>query len=182
MNKVLDFKSYLENVSESAIQKYSMDQISGALDSIESDIAEYYGVSGDPNLTFDKNGEEVTISPDVSDDVSVYSYDYDKSLARDIIRNLPDEDDGKKPRFTKDVIERVINDISSNGDFYITEIDPSGVSVYLDVSKPYDDRITVDGQMEDTSVVEITGFDFAQWKDDIMEELTRSIINKIDFK
>ena len=106
--KVLDFKSYLENVSESVIQKYSMDQISDALDSIESDIAEYYGVSGDPNLTFDKNGEEVTISPDISNDVSDYSYDYDRSLARDVIRNLSDEDDGKKPRFTKDVIEKVI--------------------------------------------------------------------------
>ena len=71
MNKrILDFKSYADNVSESAIQKYSIDQISDALDSIESDIAEYYGVSGDPNLTFDKNGEEVTISPDISDDVS----------------------------------------------------------------------------------------------------------------
>jgi uncharacterized protein (UPF0216 family) len=180
--KVLDFKSYLENVSESVIQKYSMDQISDALDSIESDIAEYYGVSGDPNLTFDKNGEEVTISPDISNDVSDYSYDYDKSLARDVIRNLSDEDDGKKPRFTKDVIERVINDMAANGDFYITDIDTSGLSVYLDVSKPYDDRITVDGQIEDSSVVEVTGFDFAQLKDDIMEELTRSIINKIDFK
>jgi len=180
--KVLDFKSYLENVSESVIQKYSMDQISDALDSIESNIAEYYGVSGDLNLTSDKNGDEVTISPDISDDVSDYSYDYDKSLARDVIRNLSDEDDGKKPRFTKDVIERVINDIASNGDFYITDIDTSGLSVYLDISKPYDDRITVDGQIEDSSMVEVTDFDFVQLKEDIMEELARSIINKIDFK
>ena len=182
MNKVLDFKSYIENVSESVIQKYSMDQISDALDSIESNIAEYYGVSGDLNLTSDRNGEDVIISPDISDDVSDYSYDYDKSLARDVIRNLSDEDDGKKPRFTKDVIERVINDIASNGDFYITDIDTSGLSVYLDISKPYDDRITVDGRIEDSSVVEVTGFDFAQLKEDIMDQLTRSIVNKIDFK
>lgn len=180
-NRVLDFHSYINNISESSTETYSIDQISDALDSVESSIPEYFKVDADDaKLDYSQSGDNVEIYPDISKDHKDYSYDYDSSLSREVIRNLDSSDDGKRPRFTKDDIKDAIDTISSNSDYYISGVDVSSASVDVSVDMHSDDEIRVSAEMDnkDGDIV-VDDFDFSSWKSDILEEILRSIPRKI---
>ena len=182
-NRILGFNLYTESISESAGGTYSLDQISNALDEIESNITEYFYVSNASglSLTYDRDGDDVVVTPEISSDADDHSYGYDSSLSRDVIRNLVDEDDGEKPRFTDDVIKDAIDSISDNAEYYIKGIDTSSVDFQLDINHHGSDEIRISVEVDEGggSGIEVVDFDFSEWKSDVIQEITKSISGRL---
>jgi len=180
--RILKFNDYTGNVSESVEPKYSLDQISDALDQIESNITEYFYCSDSNGVSLDYSeyGDDITVTPSLSADVSDYSYDYDSSLSRDVVRNLDGSDDGKKPRFPQDIIVDAINTISNNADYYVKEIDTSNGRFVTDIQHHGNDEIRISASFDDSDGgIEVADFDFNEWKSDVLQEITRSISSRI---